>query len=86
MPSPPRIALSLISNPEILIADEPTGNLDDANGMVVFDLLCELNHVLRATLIVVTHHDSFAEKLGKIMRLEAGKIKSLTQNNPPANV
>jgi lipoprotein-releasing system ATP-binding protein len=80
------IARAVIHQPALILADEPTGNLDDANGMVVFDLLCELNHVLRATLIVVTHHDSFAEKLGKIMRLEAGKIKSLTQNNPPANV
>lgn len=80
------IARAVIHKPTLILADEPTGNLDDANGAVVFDLLCGLNHVLRATLIVVTHHDSFAKKLGKIMRLEAGKIKSLTQNSPPADV
>lgn len=75
------IARALVTEPKLILADEPTGNLDDANGAVVFDLLCQLNHDLGATLIVVTHSLNFARKLGHIMTLNAGRVESFVAND-----
>lgn len=71
------IARALIHHPKLVLADEPTGNLDEKNARMVFDLLCELNHDLKATLIIVTHSEEFAKKLKRCLRLEAGQIVSL---------
>lgn len=70
------IARALIHKPELILADEPTGNLDERNGGHVFDLLCHLNHDLGATLIIVTHHLVFARQLKHNMILEQGRVKS----------
>ncbi len=51
------IARSLINKPSIILADEPTGNLDSRNGRIVMDLLAELNHSLGTTVIIATHSD-----------------------------
>lgn len=70
------IARAIIHRPKIILTDEPTGNLDESNGHIVFELLCELNRDLGATLIVVTHNVNFAKKLNHILTLDNGRVKS----------
>jgi lipoprotein-releasing system ATP-binding protein len=70
------IARGLIHEPKLILADEPTGNLDDENGHKVFELLCKLNHDLGSTLIVVTHHSKFAQMLSHKLVLENGEVKA----------
>jgi lipoprotein-releasing system ATP-binding protein len=59
--------------PKVLLADEPTGNLDTKIGDSVFDLLQELNQIKRVTLIVVTHNLKLAEKMTHQIQLVDGK-------------
>ncbi len=68
------IARSLINNPEIILADEPTGNLDKYNSQNVFDTLNTLNKTGK-TIIIVTHDDSLASKCDKILRLNNGNLE-----------
>lgn len=70
------IARALVHRPKIILADEPTGNLDDSNGQKVFELLCELNRDLGATLIIVTHSLNFAKKLNHILTLDKARVKN----------
>lgn len=70
------IARAVVHSPSLILADEPTGNLDEANSETVFELLCGLNHDLSSTLIVVTHQDHFAKKLKRQLNLEAGRVHS----------
>jgi lipoprotein-releasing system ATP-binding protein len=70
------IARALVHGPKLVLADEPTGNLDHANGEAVFELLCGLNHDLQATLVVVTHNEVLAKKLKHYMHLESGRVLS----------
>lgn len=74
------IARALIARPKLILADEPTGNLDENNGQAVFELLCKLNRDLNSTLIVVTHHQQFAKKLNHIMVLDNGMMGSFKTN------
>ena len=68
------IARAFASEPKILFADEPTGNLDTKNGNKVSDLLFDLNQQLGTTLVLVTHDDRLAKRCQRIVRLEAGKV------------
>lgn len=70
-----RVALvrGVIHKPQMILADEPTGNLDNKNANRVFDLLCQLNHDLKATLVVVTHNLDLAKQLQNQIVLEAGR-------------
>ena len=68
------IARSLISNPEILIADEPTGNLDKKNSEDVIKLLFKLKKDFGSTLILVTHDTSVAKLCDRIIKLDNGLI------------
>ena len=68
------IARSLISNPEILIADEPTGNLDKKNSEDVIKLLFKLKKDFGSTLILVTHDTSVAKLCDRIIRIDNGLI------------
>lgn len=68
------IARALVGEPRILIADEPTGNLDTENGQIIIDLLFELNKSYGTTLVIVTHDEDLANKCSKIVRLKDGKI------------
>ena len=68
------IARSLISNPEILIADEPTGNLDKKNSEDVIKLLFQLKQDFGSTLILVTHDTSVAKLCDRILKIDNGSI------------
>lgn len=70
------IARAFASEPKILFADEPTGNLDTKNGNKVSDLLFDLNKQLGTTLVLVTHDDRLAERCQRVIRLEAGRVVS----------
>ena len=64
------IARALVDNPKIIIADEPTGNLDSENGAVIENLLFELNKKTGTTLIIVTHDEDLAKKCQRIIYLK----------------
>ncbi len=67
------VARALVLEPKVLLADEPTGNLDTRTGEAVFDLLSELNRIKGVTLVVVTHNLKLAEKLSRQIQLIDGK-------------
>ena len=69
------IARAFISNPKILFADEPTGNLDEETAETITDLLFSLNKELGTTLVLVTHNLQLAEYTGRILKLKGGKIE-----------
>ena len=66
------IARALVRNPEIIFADEPTGNLDSTNGNLIKDLFFQLKEKHGLTLVIVTHDNSFASRFSKLMRLRDG--------------
>ena len=70
------IARSLANDPEILLADEPTGNLDSVNSAKIMDILTDLQAKRGMTLIIVTHEDSIAESAPRHIRMRDGRIIS----------
>ena len=68
------VARALIMNPEIILADEPTGNLDKATGIKIEDMLVNLNRTQGVTLIVVTHNKSLADRMSRRIGLADGRI------------
>ncbi|MEO9656355.1 ABC transporter ATP-binding protein [Marinomonas sp.] len=68
------IARAFASNPKILFADEPTGNLDEANGKTVIDLLFDLNHSNGTTLVMVTHDNDLAAMCDRQLVMSAGQL------------
>ena len=68
------IARAFVTEPDVLFADEPTGNLDAATGERIMDLLFGLNAAAGATLVLVTHDQALASRCGRIIRLDAGRI------------
>ncbi len=68
------IARALIGAPSLLLADEPTGNLDEATGEKVFALLAHLRLKRGMTSILVTHNHRFAEACGRVLQLRAGAL------------
>lgn len=68
------IARALINDPLILMGDEPTGNLDVRNSEIVFEIFKELTEAHDQTLLIVTHDQSFAERSGRIIEMEDGRI------------
>jgi len=69
------VARALVLEPKVLLADEPTGNLDTRTGESVFDLLTELNQIKGVTLIVVTHNLKLAEKMSRRIHLVDGRVQ-----------
>ncbi|MEY4617150.1 MAG: hypothetical protein RJB66_2110 [Pseudomonadota bacterium] len=67
------IARALVNDPEILFADEPTGNLDSKNGLMIQDLFFELAEQMKVTLVVVTHDSKFAERFPRVLRMQDGR-------------
>jgi lipoprotein-releasing system ATP-binding protein len=72
------IARALAGNPSLLLADEPTGNLDERTGEAVFSLLADLRARRGLTTILVTHNSTFAESCSRVLRLEKGALRPLT--------
>ena len=70
------LARAMAPRPDILFADEPTGNLDSNTGAGVSDLLFALNAERQATLFLVTHEESLARRCQRVMRLQSGRIVS----------
>ncbi|MEI6124915.1 MAG: ABC transporter ATP-binding protein [Pseudomonadota bacterium] len=68
------VARALIMNPEMVLADEPTGNLDTHTGREVFNLLLTLNREMGMTLLVVTHNEEFARSMPRCITLVDGSI------------
>ncbi len=68
------LARALAPRPEVLFADEPTGNLDSVNGAAIADLLFALNAERGATLFLVTHEESLARRCQRMVRLSNGRI------------
>ncbi|MFO7803638.1 MAG: ABC transporter ATP-binding protein [Desulfovermiculus sp.] len=68
------IARALLMHPEVILADEPTGNLDEENGDRVGDLLVHLNKEMATTLIVVTHNLALARKMRRQVQLRSGAL------------
>ncbi|MFC4699004.1 ABC transporter ATP-binding protein [Glaciecola siphonariae] len=74
------IARAFITNPKILFADEPTGNLDSNNSHKVEELLFKLNQDSDTTLILVTHDDELASRCQRQLRMSAGELSEETQH------
>ncbi len=68
------LARAFVTQPRILFADEPTGNLDAATGAQIIELMLELNRAQGTTLILVTHDEALARHCGRQLRLEAGRV------------
>ena len=67
------IARAIVGNPQIILADEPTGNLDSRNGAEVMNILNSLNADMGATIVMVTHDENLAEKTGRTIRFFDGR-------------
>jgi putative ABC transport system ATP-binding protein len=68
------LARAFVTRPQVLFADEPTGNLDAATGLRVVDLLFALNREAGTTLVLVTHDRTLAARCGRVLELAAGKL------------
>jgi len=79
------LARALVANPPVLLADEPTGNLDFRTGEMIFDLLTDLHRSHQLTSIFVTHNLSFAGRCDRVLRLEAGSLAGPSPVQPNTN-
>lgn len=71
------IARALVTRPRVLLADEPTGNLDEASGAGILDTLCELNRRDGLSIVLVTHDAVIARRADRIVRLAAGRVETV---------
>jgi putative ABC transport system ATP-binding protein len=68
------IARAFASRPNVLFADEPTGNLDTATGQKIIDLLFDLNREFATTLVLVTHDERLASRCQRVLEIDAGRL------------
>jgi lipoprotein-releasing system ATP-binding protein len=68
------VVRALLLKPEVLLADEPTGDLDTQTGNAIFELLCELNHELGTTMVLVTHNPELARRVPRRVTLVDGRV------------
>ena len=69
------LARAIASNPAILVADEPTGNLDDATGTAIIDLIFDLKRARGTTLVLVTHDPALAARCDRVVRMRSGRVE-----------
>ena len=69
------IARALVTEPNVVLADEPTGNLDEVTAQTVFEMMLELNQRIGTALVMVTHDPNLAAKMDKIYHLESGVLR-----------
>ncbi len=74
------IVRALMNNPEILLCDEPTGNLDTKSGSEIQELIWDLNEKTKQTVVIVTHDERFAKLAGNVVRMADGKIVNYSSN------
>ena len=70
------VARALVLDPQLLLADEPTGNLDSATSDAIHDLFFEINRLHGTTIVVVTHNAAFAESMPRVVRMRDGQVDS----------
>ena len=76
------LARAIIAEPEILVADEPTGNLDEQTGQAIIDLLFSLQREHGTTLLLVTHDLDLAKRCDRMIRLRSGQIDHTAEAQP----
>jgi lipoprotein-releasing system ATP-binding protein len=78
------LARALITNPQLLMADEPTGDLDTKTAELVFELIARLHREHRLTSLIVTHNHDFARRCDRVLRLAGGRVEELRPESLPA--
>ncbi len=78
------LARALITRPQLLLADEPTGDLDNRTAKAVFDLIARLHRDYRLTSIIATHNLAFARRCTRILRLAGGRLEEVSPELLPA--
>lgn len=78
------LARALITGPKILMADEPTGDLDNRTAELVFDLIQRLHHEHRLTSLIVTHNIDFARRCHRVLRLHGGRVEEVSPQSLPS--
>jgi lipoprotein-releasing system ATP-binding protein len=68
------VARALINNPKIILADEPSGNLDSKNSEILYDIFFDLRKKINCTFVIVTHNQSLAKKADRQIVINDGKI------------
>ena len=70
------LARAFAPNPQLVLADEPTGNLDAATGQQIIELMFDLNAKQGTTLLLVTHDEAIAARCGRVLRIQSGRLAS----------
>jgi lipoprotein-releasing system ATP-binding protein len=71
------LARALVTEPKLLLADEPTGDLDTGTAERIFDLIAQLHSQHQLTSIIVTHNLDFAHRCGRVLRLQRGRLEEV---------
>jgi len=80
------IARALMNNPEVLLCDEPTGNLDSKMGKEILDILFSLNKESQTTIVIVTHDHEIAKRAEKVLEIKDGKILYTVVKGPTLRI
>jgi len=77
------LARALVTKPQLLLADEPTGDLDNRTAEAVFELIARLHRDYQLTSLIATHNLAFARRCSRVLRLEAGRLEEVTPGSLP---